>query len=67
MGCHYINDPEAGRVLIPGCMGTAALGLHRCTCYNGKGKYKLTPEEKIKELEEEVKALKEKINQLENK
>lgn len=66
MGCHYITDKEAGRVFIPGCMGAAALGRHRCTCYNGRGKYKLTPEEKIKELEGQVKQLEEKIKTLEN-
>lgn len=32
--CHYIKDPETGqRILIPGCMGTAARGIENCTCY----------------------------------
>ena len=30
--CHHIYDAEAGRVLIPGCMGTAVYGLSGCTC-----------------------------------
>lgn len=32
MKCHYIYDPVAGKVLIPGCMGTAAMGIEHCTC-----------------------------------
>ena len=30
--CHYISDPDAGRVLIPGCMGAAVYGPAGCTC-----------------------------------
>lgn len=33
MRCHYTYDEEAGKVLIPGCMGTAAHGdIAFCTC-----------------------------------
>lgn len=32
MKCHYIYDPEVGKVLIPGCCGSAVYGIHRCTC-----------------------------------
>lgn len=32
MKCHYIYVPEVGKVLIPGCMGTAAMGIEHCTC-----------------------------------
>ncbi|ARK08831.1 hypothetical protein A6C57_00095 [Fibrella sp. ES10-3-2-2] len=31
MRCHYIYD-EGIKVLIPGCIGTAAMGITRCTC-----------------------------------
>jgi hypothetical protein len=31
--CHYIKDKETGqKILIPGCMGTAAMGIENCTC-----------------------------------
>ena len=34
MRCHYTYDEEAGKVLIPGCMGTAAHGdIAFCTCH----------------------------------
>lgn len=32
MKCHYMYVPEIGKVLIPGCMGTAAMGIEHCTC-----------------------------------
>jgi hypothetical protein len=32
MKCHYIYTEEDGKVLIPGCMGTAARGMEYCTC-----------------------------------
>ena len=32
MKCHYIYEAKIGKVLIPGCMGTAAMGIHNCTC-----------------------------------
>ena len=30
--CHYIFDRDVGRVLIPGCMGSAVYGKDGCTC-----------------------------------
>lgn len=32
MKCHYTYVPGVGKVLIPGCMGTAAMGIDHCTC-----------------------------------
>lgn len=33
MKCHYTYDEKAGKVLIPGCIGTAAHGdIAFCTC-----------------------------------
>lgn len=32
MKCHYIYYPDVGKVLIPGCMGTVAMGVENCTC-----------------------------------
>lgn len=32
MKCHYIYTSEGEKVLIPGCMGTAAMGIEHCTC-----------------------------------
>lgn len=32
MKCHYTYVPGVGKVLIPGCMGTAAMGIEHCTC-----------------------------------
>ena len=32
--CRYILDEKSQKyVLLPGCIGTAAFGVHRCTCY----------------------------------
>jgi len=31
MHCHYIKH-KGVKVLIPGCMGTAAMGIENCTC-----------------------------------
>lgn len=61
MGCHYKVDKIAGKVLIPGCMGTAAMGIDNCTCYS-YNRRKLTPEELISELKNEIKELKIKLN-----
>lgn len=32
MKCHYIYTEDGEKVLIPGCMGTAAKGIEYCTC-----------------------------------
>lgn len=52
MKCHYIQDPEIGKVLIPGCMGTAAMGVHNCTCYD-KIPYNNPYKEEVSELRKE--------------
>ena len=46
--CYYINDPVAGRVLIPGCWGSAIYGKINCTC--GIKRQKKELEEKVEEL-----------------
>ena len=30
--CHFINDQEAGSVLIAGCIGGSEKGIEHCTC-----------------------------------
>ena len=52
MKCHYTYDPEVGKVLIPGCMGTAAFGIHRCTCASNKSFSQFEKEVYNKILEE---------------
>lgn len=32
MKCHYIYTEDGEKVLIPGCIGTAAMGIEHCTC-----------------------------------
>ena len=32
MKCHYTYTEDGEKVLIPGCMGTAAMGIEHCTC-----------------------------------
>lgn len=32
MKCHYTIDDDGSKILIPGCMGTAAMGIEHCTC-----------------------------------
>jgi len=61
MKCHYITVKDLGRVFIPGCMGAAVHGKHKCTCAsNGKG-----TEERIVKLEATVKKLAGKIKAME--
>ena len=58
MKCHYTHDKIAGRVLIPGCMGTAVYNdIFYCTC---DSTHKCT-EERISKLESEIKVLKQLI------
>jgi hypothetical protein len=52
-GCHL--DPESG-ALIPGCMGTAAFDISRCTCYSTGTR------ERIRSLERRIRALEHKRN-----
>lgn len=32
MRCHYTYDKKAGKVHIPGCVGSAVFGPQACTC-----------------------------------
>ena len=58
--CHYINVPDVGRVLIPGCMAVAVSGdLSQCTC-----KAPLSYPEQIDKLQRENKRLREEITRL---
>lgn len=50
MKCHYIYTETGEKVLIPGCMGTAAMGIEHCTD---------RLQEKLGLLDEAVKELKE--------
>ena len=34
MKCHYTYTENGEKVLIPGCIGTAAMGIEHCTCLN---------------------------------
>ena len=53
MKCHYIYDKQVGKILIPGCMGTAVYGVERCTCRNESHSPKNEKDVLIKELEKE--------------
>lgn len=61
MKCHYIYTDDGEKVLIPGCIATAAKGIEYCTCRN----------EKVPVFERElynktVKAMREEIKELEH-
>lgn len=34
MKCHYTYDENGNKILVPGCIGTAARGIEYCTCQN---------------------------------
>lgn len=55
MRCHYIYDEQAGKVHIPGCMGSAVYGPRRCTCYPIKTKPEAAnkKDQHIKDLEKQ--------------
>lgn len=54
MKCHYIYDKEAGKVMIPGCWGTAIYGDWACTCRDNILPSENTVKNKeIRELEKE--------------
>lgn len=53
MKCHYIYDKKAGKVLIPGCFGTAIHGIWACTCRPKKEKEVDEKAVLIRELEKE--------------
>ena len=60
MKCHYIYQDDRFRVLIPGCMGTAAMGIEHCTCRFEKSPAQFEREqynETIKVLKQEIKDL----------
>lgn len=40
MRCHFVNDPEAGKVLIPGCWSVVhSNDIEDCTCNTNKYKH----------------------------
>lgn len=59
--CHFVNDPEVGKVLVPMCMGTAANmegssdeeALGMCTCYIPR-----TVEQELHEFRRQVEGVK---------
>ncbi len=60
MKCHYIYTEDGEKVLIPGCMGTAAMGIENCTCRSEKTFAAFERErynETVKVLRQEVKDL----------
>lgn len=60
MKCHYIYTEDGKKVLIPGCMGTAAMGIENCTCRSEKTFAEFERErynETVKALRQEVKDL----------
>lgn len=59
MKCHYIYDKKAGKVLIPGCMGTAAMGIENCTCRPGDTFYQFEHERFTRITEEMQKDIRE--------
>lgn len=60
MKCHYIYTEKGEKVLIPGCMGTAAMGIENCTCRSERTFAAFERErynETVKVLRQEVKDL----------
>lgn len=56
MKCHYITDPKAGKVLIPGCMGSAVHGsIDFCSCPKGSYDRVTLLEKRIEKLEKIIK------------
>jgi hypothetical protein len=56
MKCHFVYDKIVGKVLIPGCMGTAHAGIEYCTCrynYQSGKNDKVETRKEVKELEKE--------------
>lgn len=64
MRCYYVNDHIAGKVLIPGCWGSAIHGIDSCTCYSIE--VSPTDTEQIKQLKEEIQFLKDQLRKYEN-
>ena len=60
MRCHYTYVEGVGKVLIPGCMGTAAMGIDNCTCRTEISPAQFERErynETVRELRAEIKDL----------
>ena len=62
MKCHYIYTETGEKVLIPGCMGTAAMGIEHCTCRFEKSPAQVEREQYI----ETIMVLKQEIKDLES-
>lgn len=62
MKCHYIYVPNVGKVLIPGCIGTAAMGIENCTCRDQKTDTQFEREQ----YDETVRELRSLVKDLEN-
>ncbi len=60
--CHHIKH-EGKKILIPGCMGTAAMGLDNCTCPHPgvKNKQIRSRMVKITEMKKEIEKLENEI------
>lgn len=61
--CHYVVDEVAGRVLIPGCWGSAVYGEGNCHC----PKAGQNESEEVVQLKKEIKELKKQISILNKK
>lgn len=67
MKCHYYKDPKDGeKYLIPGCWPVVHSGeIDDCICYRSKiTKRRITPNEKVSELQSEVEYWKRKYEEL---
>ena len=68
MRCHYVYDKEAGKVLIPGCWGTALsndIGDCSCPAYTTfEGFERKEFNEKVNELKKEIQGLEKEIFRL---
>ena len=53
MKCHYIYTETGEKVLIPGCMGTAAMGIEQSFAQFEREQYNET----VKALKQEIKDL----------
>ena len=52
MKCHWATDDDGTRFWLPGCMGSAAIGPHACTCRPARPPKAPDPKDQlIKELE----------------
>lgn len=59
MPCHFIKDKQAGKVLIPDCIGVSVYNdLDYCTCSKRKKTEVEILSDKIQKLENEINILK---------